>query len=364
MFREIKFAFNIFYSYINFIGHKEYVRSRPSLFWIEPTNYCNLKCPMCPGTYTDERIKKGFMSFDLFKDIVDEISPYVLETYLMLGGESLLHKDIVGMVRYAKMKKLNVLMDTNGVLLHEDLGRELLESGLDFISISFDGYERDTYEKIRVNAKFDGTLKNIRSFLNLKKINNHNIFVRIRSMEDSSGKGAFSSEKREAFRSLFSELPVDDFIVLPFGNWNQDFPDNENVSIPGLTVIDPSLSNYHPCPYLWTSLCIRWDGTVVACCLDLLNQLLLGDRKNKNLLHIWNDEPVVELRHKHITGEINRPCSNCTNMITKTVLGVPAGGFCGPTSLARTMFGMGMYKGILSQSGYLRRKIFPFWNYK
>ena len=39
---------------------------------IEPTNVCNLKCPVCPTTYGMER-KNGFMEFNVFKSIIDDL---------------------------------------------------------------------------------------------------------------------------------------------------------------------------------------------------------------------------------------------------------------------------------------------------
>ena len=177
-------------------------------------------------------------------------------------------------------------------------------------------------------------------------------------MEDSGENPNFNKQKRDSFRSLFLNLPVDDFIILPFGNWNQNLPENETFHIPNLSKIDTNHPSYHPCSYLWTSLCIRWDGTVVACCLDLLNQLVLGDRKEKDIFKIWNDSPILDLRHKHITGELPFPCVTCEHVISKKIFGLPAGGFCGVTSLARKFLGIKIYKDMLGQSGYLRKLFF------
>jgi radical SAM protein with 4Fe4S-binding SPASM domain len=252
-----------------------------------------------------------------------------------------------------KSKGLNVLMDTNAVLLNKDVAKELLDSGLDFISISFDGYEADTYEKIRVNAKFDITLENIKTFLKLKKENNYKTFVRIRSIEDA-GEG-FSVEKREIFRALFKDLPINDFVTPTLGNWNQDFPDNEIFQIPKPSEINIHHPYYHPCPHLWTSLCIRWNGIVIPCCMDLLNQMEMGDMKIKKLLEIWNDNPMLELREKHIKGHLTSPCITCDYMISKSIMGLPTRGFSGITTIVRKYLGIESYKNIFGQNSYLRR---------
>ena len=58
---------------------------------------------------------------------------------------------------------------TNGTLLDEDKSRRLIDSGLDQFAFSFDGFDAETYEKIRVNAKFEKTVGNIVRFLEIKK---------------------------------------------------------------------------------------------------------------------------------------------------------------------------------------------------
>jgi MoaA/NifB/PqqE/SkfB family radical SAM enzyme len=42
---------------------------------IEPTNVCNLKCPVCPTTFGMKR-KTGFLKFETFKGIIDDLKPY------------------------------------------------------------------------------------------------------------------------------------------------------------------------------------------------------------------------------------------------------------------------------------------------
>ena len=43
----------------------------PEEIIIEPTNSCNLRCPVCPTHFAMKR-NRGFMEYDLFKSIIDE----------------------------------------------------------------------------------------------------------------------------------------------------------------------------------------------------------------------------------------------------------------------------------------------------
>src|SRR3989304_9882522 len=44
----------------------------PSKISIESGNLCNLRCPLCPTGQQDKSAKKGFISFNVFKKVVDE----------------------------------------------------------------------------------------------------------------------------------------------------------------------------------------------------------------------------------------------------------------------------------------------------
>ena len=54
---------------------KGIVRDYPLLLDLELASVCNLKCPMC-YTITEEfkqKVTKGFMDFDLFRRLIDEV---------------------------------------------------------------------------------------------------------------------------------------------------------------------------------------------------------------------------------------------------------------------------------------------------
>ena len=117
----------------------------PTVFYIEPTNDCNLNCVMCPRKKS--RKKVGYMSFELFSDVVDQLSSQnIVRLSLHLAGEPLLHPQIVEMARYAKDKGLrHVRFATNATLLNEDIARGLIESGLDSLTVSMDAFSAEQY---------------------------------------------------------------------------------------------------------------------------------------------------------------------------------------------------------------------------
>jgi MoaA/NifB/PqqE/SkfB family radical SAM enzyme len=93
----------------------------PTVFYIEPTNDCNLSCIMCPRKKSRKAV--GYMSFGLFRDVVDQLSRRnIAQLSLHLAGEPLLHPRIAEMVAYAKGSGLRtVRFATNATLLNENL---------------------------------------------------------------------------------------------------------------------------------------------------------------------------------------------------------------------------------------------------
>lgn len=313
--------------------------SKPNISWIEPTNICNLRCPMCPATHFSSNIGKGFMDLGVFQRIVDEIADFTLESFLLLGGEPLLHKNISQMVEYQTARDVQSQIHTNGTILTNALSRDLIQAGLSFISFSFDGYDKATYESVRVNARFEKTVENILEFLRIKAKRGQSIpFVSIKCIVPRRTDPRFDPLKRDQFRSLFAGLPVDEFIEVPVHNWSQDLPSSQVLDLPGFEPIEWTVENlrkFHPCQRLWTTLSILWDGTVVPCCADFMGDYPLGNVKEKSILEVWNDGPMRALRDRHLHRELDmKPCRGCTFPMGKAVLGVPLH-FYGPASILK-----------------------------
>ncbi|GAF75307.1 unnamed protein product, partial [marine sediment metagenome] len=143
--------------------------SYPRLAFIESTNICNLRCPLCPTGAGKLPHHAGKMSFDLFKKIIDQIGPYLYEVQLMGFGEPLLNEDIFKIVKYAKNYPMKVRFNTNLTILDKDMARELVGSGLDNLTVSIDGVTQKTYEQYRVGGDLDTVLGNLKLLLDTKK---------------------------------------------------------------------------------------------------------------------------------------------------------------------------------------------------
>ncbi len=282
----------------------------PVRVWLEPTNHCNLKCVMCPNKDIDE-CQKGFMELGLFYKIVDELSSITKSVNLYLGGEPLVHPQIIDMVKYLKGKDMFVRIHTNATLLTEKMSKELIESGLDFISFSFDGYNPKAYEKIRVNASFENTLNNIIRFLEIKDEIGHDMpFTTFQVIELPDVTEESIKEKKKLLDRL-KDLPVDDYRIEVPCRFAGKIPEEITGTRYAFTRDDGL--KYRPCWFPWVSMHILWDGRVVPCCVDFMGEYALGDASSESLLDVWNGEKMIKLRKKLKDNDIEdiNPCSNC-----------------------------------------------------
>ncbi|NOZ70098.1 MAG: radical SAM protein [Deferribacteres bacterium] len=108
------------------------------------THRCNLRCRMC-GQWGDSGVTKRrsgryireYLPFEELKEVIDGISSF-RPNITLFGGEPLLHRDCVEIIRYIHKKNMHCLMITNGSLL-EGVAAELVEAGLDELNVSLDG---------------------------------------------------------------------------------------------------------------------------------------------------------------------------------------------------------------------------------
>jgi len=251
------------------------------------------------------------MKLDLYKKIIDEICHYAYDVYLFHRGESLMHPDFFEMVEYARKKGLLTRLHTNATLLSEEKSYKLLKSGLDFLSFSFDGLDKEKYEKIRVGANFDETLKNILYFLQLQKKYGKTKPYTIIQILDIPGVETDTAEKRK-FTERFRSLPLDEIRVIAAHNWAGNIKLNR----------EETRARRGICTFPWYSLTVLWDGVVVPCPQDFMGELELGNARTDSILAIWNNEKMLDFRAKFVKSKIKdlKPCNNCDRILRDTVL--------------------------------------------
>lgn len=143
----------------------------PSFVQIEPVGQCNLRCRMCPIQFRQDGPPYGppaFMPYDTFTRLVDQFIG-LKELHLQGMGEPLMHPRFFDMVSYAAQKDIRVSTNTNLTLLRPRLAEQCIGSGLDSVHVSLDGATAETYERIRVGARFRCVTRNLELLLAVRR---------------------------------------------------------------------------------------------------------------------------------------------------------------------------------------------------
>lgn len=285
----------------------------PVRLWIETTSICNLRCVMCPNKDLKKE-EKGFMDFGLFRKVVDEAREFVFDANLIHRGEGLLHPDFIRMAEYAHSAGIRTKFHTNATLLDEHKSRQLIAAGLDQISFSFDGYDKETYENIRVNADFEKTLHNIIRFLEIKKeMRSRTPYTVFELINFPHLYRDTDNRQRKRFLDNFRGLPLDRLEIKEIHNWAGE----TGAARPG--------KKYVPCTFLWQALIIFWDGTVLPCTQDFHGYYPLGNIREESIVRIWNCDRMVRLRKKILSRDLAdlETCSQCDRLWRDQFLGIP-----------------------------------------
>jgi MoaA/NifB/PqqE/SkfB family radical SAM enzyme len=139
----------------------------PVCLYLEVTNRCNLLCTTCPRTF-EELEPPTDMSWELFTRIVDQV-PDLARAVLHGVGEPMLVRELPRMIRYLAARGVYVLFNTNGTLLDERRGRELVASGLHELRVSLDAAEPGAFARVRGVDAFDRIVANVRAFTALQR---------------------------------------------------------------------------------------------------------------------------------------------------------------------------------------------------
>jgi radical SAM protein with 4Fe4S-binding SPASM domain len=311
--KNINHIIKLFRTYLNYKVHTKYPPF-PIRLWVEPTDFCNLRCNLCLNKNIPNN-KKGYMDFKLFEKLIEEVKEFVYDINLFHRGEPLLHPEIFRMIEISKNKDIFTRIHTNATLLSNDKIEQIFSSGLDFISFSFDGYDKEGYEKKRVNATYEVTLSNIIEFLKMKRKKGvRHPFTVLQIIEEEGEK--VDKKKKNGFLKKFKDLPVNRIVIRHPHNWGGNLDELD---------LKYDKKRYICCTFPWYSLTILWDGKVVPCPQDFKGVLNLGNLNNLGIKEIWNGDKLVSLRERFSKRSIEDiiPCNKCDRIWRKTILGIP-----------------------------------------
>jgi len=284
-----------------------YIPPLPSIYWLDITRQCNLKCLMCPQSH-GLAPRPAQMPLNMLKGIVDDICGNRPLIKLYASGEPLLHEGLFDIINYAGTKACRTMIHTNAASLTPETSRRILSSSLTFLSFSFDGCSREVYERLRPPAGFEEVQSNIRQYLDLRRIYGHgpHTTIEIIRMQDTDS-------LIQPFVGEWMASGVDDVRIAPYLTWH-GLVDDRHVEY------RPPAPLYKPCAAPFQHGCILSDGTAVPCCLDVNGELPLGNVMRNRFQEIWSGDNYRRLRLQMLTATFppDSICERCDNTIRET----------------------------------------------
>lgn len=285
----------------------------PLSMQIELASICNFKCKFCihgnDELTVQKKYKAGIMKYEVFTKIVDDMTQFQKKlrfVSLQSRGESLLNPRIVDMIRYLKEKNVTeeIGLNTNATLLDTKMNRGLVEAGLDVIRISIEAIGDQKYKEVTgVNVDYNKIVENVRDLFEHKG----KCFVYVKIIDCN-----MTEKEKEEFLNTFGNICDSIYIEKPVELWknaglDKQIFDNDRYGV--------EITSALVCPRVFFSYVVHFDGNVVSCDLDWMEEDVIGNINEKSLLEIWHSEEMKKIRLKQLRGEADtiERCIQCVN---------------------------------------------------
>jgi MoaA/NifB/PqqE/SkfB family radical SAM enzyme len=286
------------------------------------------------------------MSWQLFTGIVDQF-PRIARVVLHGVGEPMMVKALPRMVRYLKDRGTYVLFNTNGTLLTERKGRELIAAGLDELRVSLDAAEPGTFLAVRGKDMFDRIVRNVRAFTTLQRaegIEHPLVSLWLTGLKETIDQ--LPEFVRLAHRIGVSEIHLQRLVFTPegeglararsalFEKLEGDEPkrleeataiaDALGVRFNASGATEPGTSlkradddqPWSLCRRPWTLMYFTAHGRAIPCCIAPFSMrgydnFTLGDATQESLRQIWNGARYQEFRRALLSDTPPTACASC-----------------------------------------------------
>jgi MoaA/NifB/PqqE/SkfB family radical SAM enzyme len=269
----------------------------------EATNRCNASCYFCPrdmtppqGLMSPEVFDKGLERTIEFRDglFAREMPDQEIHVALCGLGEPLLNKHLPDFTKKLRDSGFYCSVSSNGALLDERRGRDLLEAGMSRIDLNV-GDTGDEYEEV-YKLPWEKTRDNVIRFAEMAKDYDCTVQVVIVLHRDSQNKAKKNAHGREIAK-FWREHGITNFI--PFnvmnrgGALNVDYMQYESYSeVDEARELFAQRGVEPVCMAPFVFQFIGYDGNYYLCCSDWTKKTPMGTVFERSLESVI--EPKVE----------------------------------------------------------------------
>lgn len=299
------------------------------------TRECDLKCPHC---YSDSRVKDpAELTTKEAEKVIDDIAALGAKIVILDGGEPTLRGDFIDLIRYATARGLRTVIGSHGMAITGEYAEKLMDAGCKGVAISLDGANASSHDAWRgVEGAWNRTIegakncakaglafqfapllhgKNVdqlKDIIGLAKKFSGNAVEIFEYVATGRGKGNVEPEldtaqRKKIIQSVIAMQRHDDLTYRVIGlpqYWvmvEKTVPEDE--------ILDKFVRSC--CAAGTRYVTILPNGDVIPC---MLLQVKLGNVREKSLVDIWNNSPVLAtLRNRDL---LKGKCGICSHKRT------------------------------------------------
>tara|TARA_Y100000031_G_scaffold154475_1_gene202289 strand:- start:1135 stop:2187 length:1053 start_codon:yes stop_codon:yes gene_type:complete len=292
----------------------------PPFIGLDPIVNCNIDCPMCsipPKLLSNYKSRLTLNDFEKTLSCIKDSTNKVIFCH---AGEPFLNKELFDMVKLVNEANIISWVGTNGTLLNSMNIERIIESDLDILQISFDGFSKESYEKYRVGADFNKVLAGVKVLAEQKKkLRRKKPLIEVFYLVN-----AYNYNEADEAGKYFSDLGVK---FIPKGmnlnihrrkdnKGNRDLEHWINPDVKysmyardekgNLVFKEPLKKKCDTCQ----KPVINCSGEILLCCHDIFRTVKLGNINDFNFKEYWMSEKYMSIR-KLASQRMLPVCKKC-----------------------------------------------------
>jgi radical SAM protein with 4Fe4S-binding SPASM domain len=260
------------------------------------------------------------MKFSTYRRILDKVKDYAFFVRLYNWGEPFLNKDILKIIKYTKKNNIGVIISSNFNIVTDKIIKYLIKLEVDKIIISLDGVDQKSYESYRRGGNFQLVIENVKKIIKKRnELNSRKPDIiwqyLINKKNEKFVSNAKSMAKSIGVKISFPKFQISQEIVKTGDVINYSLV---NEWIPDRLTKNPA--NYlfvtkPPCYFLYRTMVINPDGTVMPCCAVYDPKYNFGNILEDSLEGVWNNSYFLSARsifsNKNFDNKKTTICDSC-----------------------------------------------------
>lgn len=303
----------------------------PVAIGLDISDACNLACRVCSREVDRDARRRPFLPREDARRLLQEVRP----GYVSLSGygETMLHKDLGGIVTDARDVGAQVNLVSNGTLLDERRAGLLVDAGLTRLKVSLDAARPEVYARVRAGGDLEEVLVNVERLLARVRRQGGGPVVEVQMVAfaenldellpmlavcherlgvDLNVMGMYTYGAQEGFVALALRDDARSALSLARDDAARRGMWRARASLDALLATLGGSASRKPCLVPWYSAIVSTDGDVYPCCHHTVRGVCVGNALREGFSAVWNSPAMTTFRAGLRANRCgDRTCASC-----------------------------------------------------